>query len=97
VYERAGRLKSHPDSAVSRRCPNAPPRLARSDRPSFLTVSLSELMPLHLTVPTAAVRSRRRPVRVVAAVSEAVDAAVYTVRAPVIATPPSHLSCLRPC
>jgi hypothetical protein len=82
VSERAGRLKSRPDSAVPRRCPNAPPRLARSDRPSFPTAPLSELTPLRLAVP-------------IAAVSEAVDAAVYTVRAPVSAVAPPHLSRLR--
>jgi hypothetical protein len=94
--KRAGQLKSRPDSAVPRRCLNAPPHLARSDRPSFSTAPLSEQTPLCHAVLTAAVRSRHHPVRVVADVSEAVDAAIYTVRAPVSAAAPSHLSRLRP-
>jgi hypothetical protein len=79
VSERAGRLKSRSDSAVQTVA-------ARTHRPPRRPAPLPERAnpcrclntPLRLAISNAAVRSRHRPVRAVAALSEAVDAAVYT-------------------
>jgi hypothetical protein len=79
VSECARRLKSRSDSAVQTTA-------ARTHRPPRRPTPLPECadprrcsnVPLCLAIPTTAVRSRHRPIRAVAAVPEAVDAAVYT-------------------